>query len=261
MQRVAKLLKLIPLQKQRQNNAVQNGSPPATILTLSNCLQQTFSTEHLSNTDGLYYCSNCNKHVQATRRKSLKFAPQTLILHLKRFTYDGLNKSLKIKTKVSFPLHDLDLANIFTSTRLHGNKNKEDKCDPCKYDLIGLVEHQGTSCRRGHYVSYVRKERYGESSSTSHRSGSHEWYRCDDATVTLVEDIEEVLGCEAYMLFYTKAHSSQWKRKIEIEKVQQALSELLKENDKNRGAHMIKVSEESLIQATSMYHDIGCKSV
>ena len=34
--------------------------------------------------------------------------------------------------------------------------------------------------------------------------------------------------------------------KIEIEKVQQALSELLKENDKNQGAHMIKDERRKL---------------
>ena len=233
--------------KQNQSNFHPSESPTAPTLTLSSCFRQTFSTEDLSNAGGLYHCSKCNKHVQATRKTSLKFAPQTLILHLKRFTYDGLNKCSKVKTKISFPLYDLDLANILPRTCPDGNQNEEDKGDACKYDLIGLVEHQGTSCRRGHYVSYIRKEKGGKASNTPHHSANYKWYRCDDATVTLVEDIEEVLGCEAYMLFYTKTRrSSPWKQKIEIEKVQRGLSELLEKNDKNRDAYMIKKHRKKL---------------
>ena len=91
--RVAKHLKLFPLPSKAKitQSKMEAHRDDIDIVKLP---QQTFSTEDLSNTDGLYHCSECNKHVPATRRKSLKFAPQTLILHLKRFTYDGLNKCL-----------------------------------------------------------------------------------------------------------------------------------------------------------------------
>lgn len=62
-----------------------------------------------------------------------------------------------------------------------------------EYRLIGVVEHLGT-LRGGHYVAYVRGGAKGE-------NGDCMWYHANDALVHAVS-LEEVLRCEAYILFY-----------------------------------------------------------
>lgn len=52
-----------------------------------------------------------------------------------------------------------------------------------------MVEHIGTM-RGGHYVAYVRGD-----------EGGKLWYNASDAYVREVS-LEEVLRCEAYILFY-----------------------------------------------------------
>lgn len=69
------------------------------------------------------------------------------------------------------------------------------------YRLVGIVEHSGTM-RGGHYVAYVRG---GEKSKgkAENENGGFEWYHASDAYVREVS-LEEVLRCEAYILFYEK---------------------------------------------------------
>lgn len=62
------------------------------------------------------------------------------------------------------------------------------------YRLVGVVEHLGTM-RGGHYVAYVRGEKLDD--------GVAVWYHVSDAYVRQAS-LEEVLRCEAYILFYEK---------------------------------------------------------
>ena len=57
-----------------------------------------------------------------------------------------------------------------------------------------MVEHLGTM-RGGHYVAYVRGGAKG--------NGDRLWYHASDSDVRVVS-FEEVLRCEAYILFYEK---------------------------------------------------------
>ena len=55
--------------------------------------------------------------------------------------------------------------------------------------LFAVVVHNGKNSHSGHYVAYVNS------------LSSKEWWKMDDAKVSRAS-MDEVLGCEAYMLFY-----------------------------------------------------------
>lgn len=63
------------------------------------------------------------------------------------------------------------------------------------------MEHSGTM-RGGHYVAYVRggQRNKGNADKENERST---WYHASDAYVRQVS-LDEVLRCEAYILFYEK---------------------------------------------------------
>ena len=56
-------------------------------LNLANCLKQFATREQLSETD-TWYCPSCKDHVQAFKKMDLWKLPDTLIFHLKRFSYE-----------------------------------------------------------------------------------------------------------------------------------------------------------------------------
>lgn len=73
-----------------------------------------------------------------------------------------------------------------------------------EYRLVGVVEHSGTM-RGGHYVAYVRGgQKKREKGDIENESSSSTWYHASDAYVREVS-LKEVLGCEAYILFYEKS--------------------------------------------------------
>ncbi|KAG8048024.1 hypothetical protein GUJ93_ZPchr0008g11963 [Zizania palustris] len=101
--------------------------------------------------------------------------PPVLAIHLKRSL-----GSLKVRGHVSFK-EILDVG-LFM--------------DP-SYRLVGVVEHRGNGNGAGHYVAYVR---------ASHRqqtSDSSSWFLANDAHIEEIS-LEEVLKCEAYLLFYER---------------------------------------------------------
>lgn len=70
-----------------------------------------------------------------------------------------------------------------------------------EYRLIGVVEHIGTM-RGGHYVAFVRGgEKTGRNVDREHVRST--WFHASDAYVRQTS-LEEVLRCEAYILFYEK---------------------------------------------------------
>lgn len=70
-----------------------------------------------------------------------------------------------------------------------------------EYRLSGVVEHMGTM-RGGHYVAFVRGgEKTGRNADKENVSST--WFHASDAYVRRTS-LEEVLHCEAYILFYEK---------------------------------------------------------
>lgn len=71
----------------------------------------------------------------------------------------------------------------------------------CKYHLVGVVEHSGTM-RGGHYVAYVRGGMKNPLKGEN-EAGDYVWYHASDVYVREAS-LEEVLGSEAYILFYER---------------------------------------------------------
>lgn len=128
----------------------------------------------------------------ATKRILINKAPPILTIHLKRFSQDARGRYNKLNGHVVFK-DSIDLRPFMEPRCVEKGKYE--------YRLVGVVEHSG-SIRMGHYVAYVRG---GERSSgqAKKESGRGVWYYASDASVRETS-LDEVLRCEAYILFYEK---------------------------------------------------------
>lgn len=140
-------------------------------------------------------------------------------VHLKRFSHSRtLKESTKVDTRVRFPL-TLDLGPYTTATKkpkkgtqqsnggnnqpppngreASNDENNNEDVDTADsqqthpiteplYELSSVIVHKG-KIDNGHYISFARQ--------------GGEWFRFDDSMVVQVSE-SEVLGAEAYMLFY-----------------------------------------------------------
>ncbi|KAI8566747.1 hypothetical protein RHMOL_Rhmol02G0066000 [Rhododendron molle] len=127
----------------------------------------------------------------ATKRILINRAPPILTIHLKRFSQDARGRLSKLNGHVVFG-ETIDLR-PYLDPRCMG-------ADEYKFRLIGVVEHLGTM-RGGHYVAYVRAAKGNKKADKE--SADFVWYHASDAYVREAS-MEEVLRCEAYILFYEK---------------------------------------------------------
>ncbi|KAJ7955396.1 Ubiquitinyl hydrolase 1 [Quillaja saponaria] len=128
----------------------------------------------------------------ATKRVLIHKAPPILTIHLKRFSQDARGRLSKLNGHVSFR-ESIDLRPYMDPRCIN-----EEKYD---YQLVGVIEHSGTM-RRGHYVSYVRGGQRSRGRAEKGHGGSV-WYHASDAYIRETS-LDEVLRCEAYILFYEK---------------------------------------------------------
>ncbi|KAG8057303.1 hypothetical protein GUJ93_ZPchr0002g24541 [Zizania palustris] len=127
----------------------------------------------------------------ATRRILISKTPPVLTINLNRFSQDSHGRLKKLKGHVRFK-EMLDVR-PFMDPRSMENENTT-------YLLVGVVEHLG-SMSAGHYVAYVRTGKIGGRQQRS--SDSKLWFYASDAQVREAS-LEEVLNCEAYILFYER---------------------------------------------------------
>lgn len=121
----------------------------------------------------------------ASKRILINRVPPILTIHLKRLSQDARGRLSKLNGHVDFK-DTIDLKPYMDPSCCRDEGT-------CRYRLIGAVEHLGTM-RGGHYVAYVRGGAKGNDCL---------WYHASDAHVREVS-LEEVLRCEAYILFYEK---------------------------------------------------------
>ncbi|SMQ55168.1 unnamed protein product [Zymoseptoria tritici ST99CH_1A5] len=183
-------------------------------MDLTECLERFTSVESLS-TDS-YFCRKCEASREAKKKLTIARLPPVVPIHLKRFSHSQKSsQSNKVDTRVRFPF-TLDLSPYVISdttnkSSTNGHKvekpaapadDDEDTIDvktPSKnklkgdaepqepiYELSSVIVHKG-KIDNGHYISYSRQ--------------GAEWFRFDDSMVVQVDE-KEVLGAEAYMLFY-----------------------------------------------------------
>lgn len=144
----------------------------AQVVQLQSCFDLFVQEEMIKH----YQCTSCNCQKKGLKKDKFISFPETLILHLKRFTREGT----KISTVVSFA-EILDLSRFQKNSRL---------------ELFGVISHSGESLNNGHYVAFVKNLDLETGKRTS-------WFHCDDKTVA-ASTVQQVLRSQAYLLFYQK---------------------------------------------------------
>jgi hypothetical protein len=151
-------------------------------MSLEACLHSFCTSDTLSEANQ-YHCDKCKRKVDAKKALAIMDAPEVLVLHIKRFSHNSLWSS-KVSRHLSFPVDSLlDLSRFATPATCARGR--------LKYQLCGLVEHQGSGSGGGHYVACCRQ----------HLSGT--WHRFDDRTVSKVS-AAQVAQSEAYLLVYRR---------------------------------------------------------
>jgi ubiquitin carboxyl-terminal hydrolase 4/11/15 len=188
-------------------------------ISLQDCLDE-FTKEEQLGEDDPWYCPQCKKHQQATKKFDLWSVPDVLVVHLKRFSNSRALRD-KIEAFVDFPIEGLDLTEMVQERKIAKQLEEEgvdiaqlqfgDLDEPLLYDLYAVDEHRG-GLGGGHYRAYASNDVTGQ------------WYQFDDAFVTLSRPEAAVvsLAClrsriypahsnfqnsDAYLLFYKRRTS------------------------------------------------------
>jgi ubiquitin carboxyl-terminal hydrolase 4/11/15 len=124
-----------------------------------------------------YSCDNCSPvRTRAVRKTKVWKLPETLIIVLKRFTYDGN----KIHTPIEeFNTDTLNLTKLFYENSPNNNNSN--------YSLRSIIDHHGSSMG-GHYTAQAK-----------HRD-TNTWYLYDDQDVRSIE--KPYLGNSSYIFFF-----------------------------------------------------------
>ncbi|VDO34512.1 unnamed protein product [Onchocerca flexuosa] len=180
------------------------------VVSLNDALTAFFMPDDLCG-ENMYSCEKCAKLRNGIKICKIINSPEILCIHLKRFRHE-LSYSVKIRNKVTFPIHDLDLT-PFTA-------NCDESKEPVLYDLVAFITHYGANAENaelsfilfegGHYIAYCKNEI------------DDNWYEFDDTVVTRLE-IADVLSKEAYR------QSSQNMDDIRIR-----VRQMLEENEKTK---------------------------
>lgn len=186
--------------------------------TLKKLLQQQQTTKNEEDDDGiavtawqvlelLPFYSAMNEQGESINTQLDSSFPDThmiLPIVLKRYRYDNMGGSTKIKRRVEIPV-TIDF-NRFV------NQNSDDPMCPTCGHLIdwtlhfkSAVCHRGDSPFSGHYISYARVDKEGQEDANTF------WLKLDDmnkdSRVTLIKDnnlssIQTDLAENAYIIFY-----------------------------------------------------------
>lgn len=181
--------------------------------SLLGCLERFTRPEKLGNNEK-FHCQRCEQRQDSMKQMSIRKLPLVLCLHIKRFEHSSSNKtSRKVDRFLKFS-SSLDMTPYLSSTIVRLRQRHREVPDlnlapekasppgefksvagtdlepsPCPlYDLFAVVTHSGR-LDSGHYIAYLK--------------GEGEWYKCDDACVTKVDE-ETVQGSQVYLLFYVQ---------------------------------------------------------
>ncbi|XP_007425865.1 ubiquitin carboxyl-terminal hydrolase 4 [Python bivittatus] len=161
-----------------KHNSMFQSQKKKTAVALRECIELFTTMETLGEHDP-WYCPNCKKHQQATKKFDLWSLPRILVVHLKRFSYNRYWRD-KLDTVVEFPIRDLNMSEFV--------------CDPAAspyvYDLIAVSNHYG-GMGVGHYTAYAKNKINGK------------WYYFDDNSVSPASE-EQIVTKAAYVLFYQR---------------------------------------------------------
>ncbi|XP_057203712.1 ubiquitin carboxyl-terminal hydrolase 8 isoform X2 [Triplophysa rosa] len=145
--------------------------------SLQDCLK-LFSKEERLTDSNRFYCRHCKTHRDAIKKMQIWKVPPILLVHLKRFKYDGRWRE-KLQTLVDFPLDNLDLSQYVIGPKQNLKK----------YNLYAVSNHYG-GMDGGHYTAYCKnpiKQR---------------WFKFDDHEVSEIS-ASSVRSAAAYIFFYS----------------------------------------------------------
>ncbi|XP_028435866.1 ubiquitin carboxyl-terminal hydrolase 8 isoform X2 [Perca flavescens] len=145
--------------------------------SLQDCLR-LFSKEEKLTDNNKVFCRHCKAHRDSTKKLEIWKVPPILLVHLKRFSYEGRWKQ-KLQTSVDFSLDTLDLAQYVIGP----------KQTLKRYSLFGVSNHYG-GLDGGHYTAYCKN------------APKQRWYKFDDHEVTEIST-SSVKSSAAYILFYS----------------------------------------------------------
>ncbi|KAH9167465.1 hypothetical protein EDB89DRAFT_1997415 [Lactarius sanguifluus] len=167
-------------------------------ISLQDCLDE-FTREEELGEDDPWYCPQCKKHQQATKKFDLWSVPDVLVVHLKRFSSSRALRD-KIEAFVDFPIEGLDLTEMVQEGKIAKQLQEQgvdidvgEHDEPLLYDLYAVDEHRG-GLGGGHYRAYASNDITGQ------------WYQFDDAFVSLSRP-EAAVNADAYLLFYKRRTS------------------------------------------------------
>ncbi|XP_074861038.1 ubiquitin carboxyl-terminal hydrolase 4 isoform X2 [Carettochelys insculpta] len=152
-----------------------------TTVALKDCIELFTTMETLGEHDP-WYCPNCKKHQQATKKFDLWSLPKILVVHLKRFSYNRYWRD-KLDSVVEFPIRDLSMSEFVC----------DPAAEPYVYDLIAVSNHYG-AMGVGHYTAYAKNKVNGK------------WYYFDDSSVSVASE-DQIVTKAAYVLFYQRRDS------------------------------------------------------
>ncbi|KAF4027040.1 hypothetical protein G4228_019063 [Cervus hanglu yarkandensis] len=149
---------------------------------LQECIE-LFTTVETLEKENPWYCPTCKQHQLATKKLDLWMLPETLIIHLKRFSYTKFSRE-KLDTLVEFPIRDLDFSEFVIKPQ------NDSAPELYKYDLIAVSNHYG-GLRDGHYTTFACNKDSGQ------------WHYFDDSSVSPVTE-NQIESKAAYVLFYQR---------------------------------------------------------
>ncbi|OMJ28091.1 Ubiquitin carboxyl-terminal hydrolase 2 [Smittium culicis] len=156
---------------------------------ITDCLSKFVEPEYLD-VENEWLCSSCNTKSAAKKTISVSKLPLVLILHIKRFSFDGPFRD-KLETMVNYPLRGLDLS-PYCIPEISGSQSPQSPQMDSKnlYHLYGVVNHMG-SLNGGHYTSSV------------FNGLRNEWNYFNDTRVSQISD-SKVVSPAAYLLFFVR---------------------------------------------------------
>lgn len=157
---------------------LQSQKKKKTAVALRECIELFTTMETLGEHDP-WYCPNCKKHQQATKKFDLWSLPKILVVHLKRFSYNRYWRD-KLDTVVEFPIRGLNMSEFVCDRSAR----------PYVYDLVAVSNHYG-AMGVGHYTAYAKNKLNGK------------WYYFDDNNVSLASE-DQIVTKAAYVLFYQR---------------------------------------------------------
>jgi ubiquitin carboxyl-terminal hydrolase 8 len=153
-------------------------------------------------------CPHCKELRKTTKQLSLSRLPPILVIHLKRFSFEG-RWTDKIDTFVDFPMKGLDLTNYMPPPLPPGvdkgpilaansisPEDPRSQLPPYRYDLYAVTNHFG-SLSSGHCESdgvVILSSTTKLPTDTAFVSSRGGWLYCDDSSVKPADAREVVVS-------------------------------------------------------------------